>query len=655
VGEKLLIVEDEFIVANDLRLVLEQAGYQVCGIAASVEEARSIIKKHQVDIVLLDIHLKGKLTGIDLAKELKEENIAFVYLSANSNQQILEAAKATEPYGFLVKPFRERDVLVTLDIARYRHKHSVESKLRQESVLGIMFADISTHKTAWQQKLLETATALQSYIPFDYFTVCLRTPEEPFINGCSFLRIGFNEYQVLGAKELSVVSGLAEAKLYNLFLAAPVGKMAAVFNGKEFDANCNGNALKKMYADTFQLAAELSFPLFISNDQVVTFSFFSRNVKAYHSEHLALLIRLQQPLSAIADSMPVVEKKQLYDEPVTDNRQGKKNTPVPSFDGIVGNSSSLLYVLDLITLVAPLDASVLILGESGTGKERIADSIHQRSPRKDKPLVKINCATLPDTLIESELFGHEKGAFTGAVERKIGKFELASGGTIFLDEVGELPPDQQVKLLRVLQEKEIERIGGKAPIKIDVRVIAATNRNLEKEVAERHFRLDLYYRLNVFPILLPALRERKEDIPQLANYFAKRFCSKFNKSFSGIKGQMMSELEAYHWPGNIRELENIIEQSVILNDGKSEISLKRVLPHTLNTESNGVTPVTTVTSLGDIKNNMQRSEKEYICSILKKTNGRIRGKGGAAELLNQKPTTLESRIAKLGIKKEDFY
>jgi transcriptional regulator with GAF, ATPase, and Fis domain len=271
--------------------------------------------------------------------------------------------------------------------------------------------------------------------------------------------------------------------------------------------------------------------------------------------------------------------------------------------------------------------------------------------------VKINCAALNLSLIESELFGHEKGAFTGAIDRKIGKFERASGGTVFLDEIGELPLEQQVKLLRVLQEREVERLGGSHPIKIDVRVIAATNRNLEKEVAEGRFRLDLYYRLNVFPILLPALRERKDDIRLLATHFATRFAHKMNKAFHGLSLQMQADLDAYHWPGNIRELENIIEQAIILNDGTTVVNLKTPLlrmPSPSDHLAGLPVAIPSGNSLQAIKSQQRESEKEYILGILRQTKGRIRGAGGAAELLSQKPTTLESRIVKLGIRKDEY-
>jgi transcriptional regulator with GAF, ATPase, and Fis domain len=320
------------------------------------------------------------------------------------------------------------------------------------------------------------------------------------------------------------------------------------------------------------------------------------------------------------------------------------------FNGIIGNHHLLLSALDLAAQVAPYNTSVLILGESGTGKEKVAQSIHLLSARKKGPIVKVNCAAIPATLIESELFGHEKGAFTGALEKRKGKFELADGGTIFLDEIGELPLSMQVKLLRVLQEREIEYVGGSTAVKVNIRIVAATNRNLEKEVAEGKFRLDLYYRLNVFPITLPPLRERKSDIETLAYFFAEKFCKEFNKPFNGFEESMMEKMMAYKWPGNIRELENIIEQCVILTDGKSKLELKRSL------SANSAEPATkaSIKTLGDIKNVQLETERQYIISALKKTNGRIRGINGAAEILNIKPTTLESKMVKLNIKKEDL-
>jgi len=308
-----------------------------------------------------------------------------------------------------------------------------------------------------------------------------------------------------------------------------------------------------------------------------------------------------------------------------------------NFDEIIGQNDSLRKVLRQVEQVAGTDATVLITGETGTGKELIARAIYKNSTRKNKAFVKINCASIPATLIESELFGHEKGAFTGALAKKIGRFELAHKGTLFLDEIGELPTELQPKLLRVLQEGEFERIGSNTTIKVDVRIVAATNRNLLDEVHEGRFRSDLFYRLNVFPIHLPALRERKNDIPELVHYFVTRSSGKFNKEIRSIPAAEMKKLHSYAWPGNIRELENIVERAVILSNGPNlEIGEWLFSREKAKTEE-GLKPLEVV-------------EKEYIEKVLQHTNWRIRGDNGAAIILGMKPTTLESRMLKLGVK-----
>jgi two-component system response regulator HydG len=447
--EKLLIVEDEFIVANDLKIMLHKAGYQVVGIAASVAQARKLIEEKRPDWILLDIILKGQLTGIDLAWELRQKNLPFLYISANTNQSTLEAVKATHPYGFMVKPFREKDLVVMLDIARYR------------------------------------------------------------------------------------------------------------FNQEKEDL-------------------------------------------------------------AVTHANPETQEIQ----------------------GIIGQSPLLKESIEKIKIVAPTETSVLILGESGTGKERAANVIHELSAHNSHPIVVVNCAALPQSLIESELFGHEKGAFTGANALRIGKFEQANNGTIFLDEIGELPLDSQVKLLRVLQEKEIQRLGGNKTIKINVRIVAATNKILEKEVAEGRFRLDLYYRLNVFPIQLPSLRERKEDIEMLATYFLKKYASISRRNVNSISAKALEQLKNYSWPGNIRELEHLIERNVLLAK-TNEIE---------KFDLSSIAPIVSLEISTDKIKSMEEMEKEHIMNALQMCNGKVSGIGGAAELLKLQPQTLYSKMKKLGIK-----
>jgi len=311
-----------------------------------------------------------------------------------------------------------------------------------------------------------------------------------------------------------------------------------------------------------------------------------------------------------------------------------------NFEEIISKSNNFQKVLRQIEQVAATDATVLILGESGTGKELIARAIHNISNRSKKPLVKVNCATLPANLIESELFGHEKGAFTGALEKKIGRFELANGGTIFLDEIGELPVELQAKLLRVLQEGEFERLGNPHTIKVNTRVIAATNRNLQMAIEKKEFREDLFYRLNVFPVVCPPLRDRKDDIPLLVKHFCHKHEGKIGRKITNIPNKVMDGLMAYDWPGNIRELENIIERAMILStEGTLEYG------DWIPTEKVSVNGKPAASKLEDL-------ERNHILDTLNKTGWKVSGEKGAAKILGLNPTTLEARMKKLGIKRE---
>ncbi len=313
-------------------------------------------------------------------------------------------------------------------------------------------------------------------------------------------------------------------------------------------------------------------------------------------------------------------------------------------DELVGTHPKFRQVIADVARVAPTDTTVLICGETGTGKELVARAIHAKSGRPDRPMVTVNCAALPHALVESELFGHEKGAFTGALARKLGRFEIANGGTIFLDEVGELPLDTQAKLLRVLQEGEFQRLGGTQTIRVDVRAITATNRKLDELVAEGKFRSDLYYRLNVFPITLPSLTDRPEDIPLLANYFVQRFKGKFGKNISRIDRTSMKALIGYRWPGNIRELEHVIERAVLISDN----SILRIPP--LSGMSYEAASSENLKAHVGRARTLAEAEKEHISDVVQMTNGLIAGKGGAAEVLGVPASTLRNRMKKLGIR-----
>ncbi len=312
-------------------------------------------------------------------------------------------------------------------------------------------------------------------------------------------------------------------------------------------------------------------------------------------------------------------------------------------DELIGSSQAEEGVKDLIARVAPTEATVLILGETGTGKELIARGIHHLSGRRNRVLVKVNCAALQETLLLSELFGHEKGAFTGAVSRKQGRFEIANRGTIFLDEIGEISPEAQVKILRVMQEREFERVGGVQTLKVDARIIAATNRDLEKEVRRGRFRDDLYFRLNVIPIRTPPLRERKEDIPELVDHFVRKHGPRMNRQIRSVDPKALERLMRYDWPGNIRELENVVERGLVLGRGQVLRFDKQLLG-----ESSPPAKESEFMSL-------EEYERRYILRVLAHTDGVVSGERGAARILGMKPTTLQSRMRKLGIEARREY
>jgi formate hydrogenlyase transcriptional activator len=330
-----------------------------------------------------------------------------------------------------------------------------------------------------------------------------------------------------------------------------------------------------------------------------------------------------------------LEKKIYFDEEVF-SEQG--------FEGIVGQSRALREVLQLVVMVASTDSTVLLLGETGTGKELIARAIHDHSQRKDRKFVKVNCAAIPTGLLESELFGHERGAFTGAISQKIGRLELADRGTLFLDEIGDIPLELQPKLLRAVQEREFERLGSTHTKKVDVRFVAATHRNLEEMIREKQFRQDLYYRLNIFPITIPPLRERPEDIPLLVRHFVEQFARRMNKKIEEISPETLEALSRYSWPGNIRELQNVIERSVVIYE-RGKLSVKKSWLSRGHFQAEPVTQPFKRSAIED---------REMIDAALAEARGRVSGPSGAAAMLGIPPSTLESKIRSMNIDKYRF-
>jgi transcriptional regulator with GAF, ATPase, and Fis domain len=348
--------------------------------------------------------------------------------------------------------------------------------------------------------------------------------------------------------------------------------------------------------------------------------------------------------SPVPDGLPDRDRLALttLESDETDRRveslRGRRDAPgLFGLSSIVGQSPVMRRVVDQIQQVAPTETTVLLLGETGTGKELFATQIHERSGRRGRPMVRVNCAAIPATLMESELFGREKGAFTGALSRQIGRFELADHSTLFLDEIGDLPLDLQVKLLRVLEEREIERLGNPRPIRVDTRIITATHRNLEQRVADGTFREDLYYRLNVFPIAVPPLRDRGDDIPLLVWRFVSEFAKALGKRIDAIDEASMAALKQHPWPGNVRELRNLVERAMVTAQGP-----KLTIP---------IPPLLVGSSMPGRSGKLSDVERDHIRSVLESTGWRIRGNGGAADRLGLRPTTLETRMAKLGLKR----
>ncbi|HEX2630156.1 MAG TPA: response regulator, partial [Chitinophagaceae bacterium] len=403
--KKVLIVEDEFIVANDLRLLLMESGYKVIGIAASTTEADEYVQRQKPDLVILDIRLEGKLSGIDLARKLKAENIAFIYLSANSSQKVLEEAKATEPYGFLVKPFREKDLLVTLDIAWYLHEHSLASKLRQEQHLQQQLAAINNATSDVENKLLKIARAIQPHIPFDFIGYGIRPFDPESFIDAGYLRIGFDEYQFIREKELLTISGINKNTLREIIENTHTDKKACIYNAAGSNENIRKNGLQKIMMNQFQLESLLVFPVAIGYGVMVHYFFYSRKSGIYTNDHISALNRLKTFFDELAEKTLSYETTAIEakSQPVRQNKKVTGSNEYAGFNDIIGSHHLLLTALDLATQVAPYNTSVLLLGESGTGKERIAQSVHALSPVKNGPFIKINCAAIPETLIESEL------------------------------------------------------------------------------------------------------------------------------------------------------------------------------------------------------------------------------------------------------------
>ncbi|HSE83387.1 MAG TPA: sigma 54-interacting transcriptional regulator [Thermodesulfobacteriota bacterium] len=511
--------------------------------------------------------------------------------------------------------------------------NQLSKKNRYESIISAVTQ--SVHRSINLQEVLENAAqAMRKNIDkVDRVAIYLVEGEEAVLRTPE----GFPDWYVKSSRKIPYPGGLT---------------WKTIIEGKpRYVADVDQDTVIGTPGRELGIKSYVSMPILFEGKAVGTVIIASLQKNTFNEDEIKLLEIVAQQIGTAINNAQKAEalRKALLEVEQLKNRLQAENIYLQeeikteyNFEEIVGQSASIKNVLRNVEKVAPTDTTILIQGETGTGKELIARAIHNLSHRRDRPLVKVNCGAISAGLVESELFGHEKGAFTGAVRQRIGRFELADGGTIFLDEVGELPLDTQVKLLRVLQEGEFERVGSSKSIRVDVRIIAATNRNLKEAVKTGSFRSDLFYRLSVVPLEVPSLRERKSDIPILANFFLIKFAKKMNKQLQGLSKETMERLMSYPWPGNIRELQNVIERAIVLEQGPIIRIDKSVFGMDDDLQSSN-------------SERLEDMERSHILRVLEKTDWVVEGKQGAASVLGLNPATLRFRMKKLGIKRPGQY
>lgn len=513
----------------------------------------------------------------------------------------------------------------------------------RENALQVAIVNSLNAGTSWEEKLRGIVPHLLAFVPFDLITIVLNT-ERVETMGYAFERIGYDEYRTLDIPSLLQLIQLDRTIFLTHITKGELDK-PLILNGEDFVQATRSSPVKRAIQQTLSMNSMMAVPMKVGGKRVMYVTFHSKNVRTYTISHQALLSRIEFSFTLSVEKQVNYQEVVRLNELIEQENQYLEEELKLTYNSkeIIGGSEAMRHVFEQVHLVANSNSSVLITGETGTGKELIARALHYDSHRRDHTFVRLNCATLPVQLLESELFGHERGAFTGAVQRRVGKFELAHKGTIFLDEIGEMPVELQVKLLRVLQEREFERLGGNEVIRTDVRIVAATNRDLPQAIVKNQFRPDLYYRLNVFPIHLPPLRERKEDIPELAHHFIQKHGRRTGKSTRKLSEATLRMLLAYAWPGNIRELEHVIERALITSKTDTlSVEVEKMSTSSALTDRNGIQPLKTY----------QQGEIDLIMNTLRVTKGKISGVGGAAEILDIHPSTLESRMRKLGIRRQ---
>ena len=578
-----LIVDDN---PANLRVLVELLSRQDLEVSIAEEGERALEQADFVrpDLILLDV-MMPEMDGFTTCRLLKERpatrDIPIIFMTALTDTADKVKGFALGAVDYITKPFQSEEVLarVTTHLALQQLKQRLKEK--EERLSGII------------------ESAMDAIIAIDQ-------------NGRVTL---FNR---AAERIFRCAAGTAIGQPYKRFLSERLCQVLTEYVS-------GGAAGRPPQAPIWVSQAHQAVR---ADGEIFTIEASLSHAKAGGQAIYTLILRdIEERKKAEAEVGKLRGLTQYLEEELRAAQEGEE---------LIGATGGLSEVMSQVRQVAGTDATVLIIGETGTGKEPISQAIHRLSPRKDKPLVKLNCAALPENLIESELFGHEKGAFTGALARKPGRFELANGGTLFLDEIGELPLDLQAKLLRVLQEGEFERLGGTHTLKVDVRIIAATNRDLSRRAQEGQFRPDLYYRLSVFPITLPPLRERQDDILPLVTHFVHKYAAKYGKTIESVSEPQLAALQNYAWPGNVRELQHVLERAVILTQGTC-LALGNWFQ-----EARPGSPSSRIDTLEEV-------ERAHIVKALEAANWRLSGTGGAAEILGLKYTTLQSRMQKLGI------
>ncbi len=680
----LLVVDDDLGARQTLSALLSQEGYETrC--APDGKTALMFAEADPPELILLDVRLPD-LDGFEVCRRLrgseKTGRVPVVFLSGLDD--LGDKIKGFESGGvdYITKPFQAREVLVRVETHLALHRLRTQAET-QSIVFEAMVQERTRELTDLTESLVkeivqrETAEdALRDRLQFEEFLSGLSArfvnlPSDRAdheirdalklalkffqVDRCGMLRSirEENSWQITHVAEADEIPPVPAGvdlpiSLFPWTYDKLIRKRQVVSFATTDDLSAEANIDKQTYIE-WSIRSNLSIPIKLmeSIDYSVTVNTVNRELNwtdefiprlqlvgeifANALERTRMETELRERLEEIEGLKLLLEKENLYLREELSQGLG--------FDKIVGSSDALNYVLFRVGQVAPTDATVLILGETGTGKGMVANAIHGLSGRKDRPMITVNCAALPANLIESELFGREKGAFTGAHARQAGRFEVADRGTIFLDEIGELPLELQSKLLRVLQDGEFERLGSAKSLKVDVRVIASTSRDLREEVRAGRFREDLFYRLNVFPVSIPPLRKRLDDVPQLVRFFTDKYARKMGRQIDTIPKSAMKSLQDYSWPGNVRELEHVVERAVITTIGPVLQIADRLEPLTGSDETDS--------SLKD----MAAMEREHILRVLTETGWKIEGAKGAASILNLHPSTLRFRIKKLGLKR----